>query len=334
MSMIRRFLLLVVIAAVCATSAVADAPVRGITLSTHGNGRDWGDDSIEPTLDRIAATGATWVAIHPYAWIANDGEVQFQDLDKNSTHLTRPIREAHQRGMKVFIKPHLGYWASKFSWRGEISFDDNTQWDLFFDSYNQWITQLAAATAEADGFCVGTELDATLAHEDAWRSVISSVRASTPAPLSYAANWSDYRHVPFWDALDVIGVQAYFPLSDKVDPDQALLRTGWRKVVSELSGFATELDRYVVFTELGYDRSHVAASRPWEARSDGDATAALQARCLRVALEVVEEEPRIIGAFLWKWFPEPHAVGRNFPLAVPAVLEVLREVWKPELDSR
>jgi hypothetical protein len=90
-----------------------------------------------------------------------------------------------------------------------------------------------------------------------------------------------------------------------------------------------------VFTELGYNQSHQAAARPWDSHSDEeDAAAELQARCLRVALELIEEEPRVIGAFLWKWFPEPHPVGRNFQLAVPHMLEVIRSVWVPNAGSR
>ena len=90
----------------------------------------------------------------------------------------------------------------------------------------------------------------------------------------------------------------------------------------------------MVFTELGYNQSHLAAARPWDSHSDGGEAAALQARCLRVALEVIEEEPRVIGAFLWKWFPEPHPVGRNFQLAVPHMMEVIRDVWLPDAGSR
>jgi homoserine trans-succinylase len=32
--------------------------------------------------------------------------------------------------------------------------------------------------------------------------------------LTYAANWDDFDKVPFWNELDYIGIDAYFPLSD------------------------------------------------------------------------------------------------------------------------
>ena len=55
--------------------------VRGITLSTHGNGHDWGSESIGPTLESIRAAGANWVAIHPYARISDDGSLRFTRFD-------------------------------------------------------------------------------------------------------------------------------------------------------------------------------------------------------------------------------------------------------------
>ncbi len=305
-------------------------PVRGITLSTHRAGQEWGSDQIVPTFERIAETGANWVAIHPYAWISPQGEVRFRGFEGDQTprSVTRPIEEAHRQGLKILIKPHLGYWGSGFAWRGEIHFDQAEEWTRFFDSYIEWMGVLATAAEGADAFCVGTELDATLAHVQRWRECIEVVRSRIDAPLTYAANWGDYRRVTFWDALDVIGIQAYFPITEVADPDEAELRAGWERRLETLRLYSRSQRRPIVFTELGYNRSWQAAARPWTYEVDGPEAEVLQARCLRVALSVIESEPAVLGVFLWKWFPEPHPVGRNFQLAVPALLESIRSVWR------
>jgi hypothetical protein len=54
----------------------------------------------------------------------------------------------------------------------------------------------------------------------------------------------------------------------------------------------------------------------------------MQETCLRAALEAIEREPRVIGAFLWKWFPEPFPVGRNFQLATPTLQRMIADVWR------
>ena len=186
---------------------------------------------------------------------------------------------------------------------------------------------LALACREADGFVVGTELDSTITHEKSWRRIIASVRDVCSLPLTYAANWTHYREVAFWDELDVIGIQAYFPLTDEPDPDASALEASWRPVMTELRSFSEDLGRDIVFTELGYNRSHTAAAEPWAYRTDGKDAEALQARCLGAALSAVENEPSVIGVFLWKWFPDPHPVGRNFQLATPGIKQVISESW-------
>ena len=200
-----------------AHAEVDKSTVRGITISTHGGGRDWGSDAMIPTMEEIRALGANWVSIHPYARINTDGSLRFERFDPQNPpeYLARPIREAHRLGLNICIKPHIAYWGTPFSWRGEITFERDEEWQRFWADYSEWIVLLAAASRDADGFVVGTELDRTLHFENEWRAVIARVREQTRAPLTYAANWTDYHRVPFWDALDVIGIQAYFPLTDK-----------------------------------------------------------------------------------------------------------------------
>ena len=111
---------------------------------------------------------------------------------------------------------------------------------------------------------------------------------------------------------------------------EAEIEAGWAKLSERLRTFSAKVGRPIVFTELGYNRNLETPMRPWEYRTDGPEAALVQQRCMRVALRAIEREPSIVGAFLWKWFPEPNPVGRNFPLATPGMREVLRQSWKGE----
>ncbi len=315
-----------------AGTAATSAPsvkVHGIVLSTHGGGRDWGSENIESTMADLRAVGATWVSIHPYARIGEDGTVAFRPIDPSAppAHLTRPIAAAHAAGLKIAITPHLAYWGSSFSWAGDIEFSTADEWQRFFDTYTRWVVTLAQACPDADGFILGTEIDRTLGHEEHWRELIRQVRSVTSAPLTYGANWTDYARVPFWDALDVIGVQAYFPLADSIGASVAEIEAGWAARMMELHEFAATKNRRVVFTELGYNRAFAAPLRPWDAAVDGIEAEDVQEACLRIALAAVEREPSVAGAFLWKWFPNPHPVGRNFQLATPRLKRAIADVW-------
>ena len=63
---------------------------------------------------------------------------------------------------------------------------------------------------------MGTELDRLTGHQEEWRRIIAEVREVTAARLTFASNWTHFENVPFWDALDAVGVQAYFPLSEEM----------------------------------------------------------------------------------------------------------------------
>ncbi len=314
-----------------------DAEVRGITLSTHRGGQEWGSvEAIRPAFTAMREIGAGWVAIHPYASVTREGEVRFRPIpaDDPPAYLAVPIREAHALGLRILIKPHLAYWRSGFGWRGEIEFDDDEAWRRFFAGYGEWIRQLAAATRAADGLVVGTELERTISHEDAWRALIAQVRERTAVPLTYGANWDGYTRVPFWDALDAIGIQAYFPLAEEATLDPGTIRDGWSRVMQEMHSFSVKLGRPILFTELGYSRSFRAAVEPWAHDTDGVEAEETQRTCMRIALESIRDEPSVVGAFLWKWFPEPHPVGRNFRLATPEMKQVIRSSWPLSIEPQ
>ena len=131
------------------------------------------------------------------------------------------------------------------------------------------------------------------------------MRGCTDSKLTYAANWTDYRRVGFWDALDAIGIQAYFPIADSDRPTDAELRDGWDEVMDEVRTFADGVDKDVVFTELGYNRAWQTARKPWESHTDGPEAEELQARCTTIALgantdpyQPVERDWRIMRACL------------------------------------
>jgi hypothetical protein len=329
-----------------APQETAAESVRGITVSTPGMGRDWGSDAMVETLRDIQSVGGNWVTIHPYAGIGDgkgrggleEGEIRgWNGLGDEAppTHLTRPIREAQALGLKILVKPHLAYWGTRFNWRGDIHFDTEESYQLFFNSYETWITQMAATCKNADAFVVGTELDQTLSHEKEWRRIIASIRKVTDVPLTYAANWDTYQKVNFWDDLDVIGIQAYFPITEEPCDDHDQLRAGWERVMEELRTFGDTTNRRVVFTELGYNHTTKAAVRPWDyATEKGIEAEATQEACMRVALEAIEAEPVVVGSFLWKWFPSKRSTPRDFNMRSPRILQVLRETWPVEAKGQ
>ena len=311
--------------------------INGMTVSTSRGSAEWGKDAIVGTIAELKQLGVNWISIHPYARIGRDGSVSWRrnegDAATAPTWLRRPIEEAHRQGLKIFIKPHLGYWGN-FSWRGEIAFHTDAEWQRFFDEYRLWVAAIARFSHDADAFAVGTELDKTVGHEADWREVIRAVRAEYDGPLTYAANWTDYERIPFWDALDAIGVQAYFPVlegagDDAGLPPQEAFDAGWRRIMKRMRTFSERYGKTVVFTELGYNRSARAPYEPWDYEVGGPNADELQRRCMLAALEALQDEPSVVGAFLWKWFPGD-ARPRDFEMSSAAMRQVISRYWSTD----
>jgi len=105
-----------------------------------------------------------------------------------------------------------------------------------------------------EGLCIGTELYITTTqHEQKWRNIIKEIRKVYSGQLTYAANFhKEYEEIKFWDALDYIGVQAYFALTNKENPSLKELRKGWIPHHRRLKQFHEKWQKPIVFTEIGY----------------------------------------------------------------------------------
>lgn len=310
--------------------------VRGITISCPRAGQIWGTDEMVQTMRHLRKMGVNWVTIHPYASIRSDGTVgssNIQGLYRDPVWLTRPIREAHALGLKIMIKPHIAYWGTPFSWRQKITFKTERQWKRFFSTYERWITMVAELSANADAFVVGTELGGTDHRQSDWRRIIAAVRSLFNGPLTYAANWDRFEEVGFWDAVDVIGIQSYFPLVKAAGlPTQQELDHAWTNLVHRLEQFGMRHNRNVLLTELGYNRSEFAAMRPWDYRQGGQHAEEIQRRCLDAALRAIEQTDLVSGGFLWKWFPG-RTHHENFLLNAPAMRQIIAQNWMPPAKS-
>ena len=112
-----------------------------------------------------------------------------------------------------------------------------------------------------------------------WRRVIQEVRGAYSGALIYAANFDQYAEVGFWDALDVIGVNAYFPLRETlsaapVEQLEPVFVESWRRILGGIDEVRAEQnpEAPVIFTELGYTGWRGSTIQPWA----GDGFAVLE----------------------------------------------------------
>ncbi len=288
----------------------AHAPVfqRGmsyVTWSKQAYGADFSDSS----LQRVKEVGADWVALVPAWHQAHYDSTQIgpTDASPSDESLIHAITTAHQLGLKVMLKPHVDLTeGASINWRGEIDFPNTSKWNEWFASYRQFIVHYAtlAEAQRVDLFCVGTELSmSTLVHSDLWRSqIIPAVRGVYHGSLVYAANWNDeYQNVKFWDLLDYAGLDPYFPLSDKDRPTSDELKNAWKVPLEEIERWQQQINKPVIFTEIGYSSATGAAKRPWENSPKGDVDLELQSDLYQAVFETFWNRPWFHGMYCWYW---------------------------------
>jgi len=322
--------------AICGANAM---DVRGISLAhLHQRGVGYGSDDCRKQLDALTGIGANWIAVTEFAYMPAIDKPQLRfGRDPSMLHddVATTVADAHRRGIKVLVKPHL--WSRAFGYgkyAGDIEMTSEADWATWFSAYGDYVVDSAARAqaAGADAFCLGVELQKTTHRTQDWRALIARVRGVFKGALTYAATHGEWVNIEFWDDLDCIGINAYFQLADTASPDEATVRERWARAYAMIDPVARRFGKPVCFTELGYTVSSKAAMQPW-AYDESDPDPALQAMLYRVAIDEASKRDYMVGVFVWKWFTsdqwhrfEGHDCFalQEHPLAVEAMLAA----WK------
>jgi hypothetical protein len=290
--------------------------IQGISFAAWWHGL-YNTPEAERSLELLARTGAEWLALIVTCYQENIHSTEIRCLTDSRTltdnDLRHVIQVARQLGLKVLLKPHLDLDNDPAHWRGEIAFTKEGDWQAWFGSYGRFIRHYAEL-AQAEGvemFSVGVELERTTIREAEWREIISQVRELYSGLLVYAANHSgeEFR-IKFWDALDYIGVDAYYPLTRERDPTVEQLEVAWKPHLSRLQALSNHWGKPIIFTELGYRSLDGANIVPWDWQAQGPVDLQEQADCYLAFFRTFwDKYDWFRGVFWWVWSTNPDEGG-------------------------
>jgi hypothetical protein len=302
---------------------------RGVNYAhVHSRGHGYGSQSSAYELDTLRRLGIGWIAVTPFGYqpgAAADAIVGFPEDESDIAHrrgdrsltdsdLVAEAAAAHRLGIRITLKPHL--WSRDFwdggAWQGTINQNSPEEHVRWWRSYRAFALHYARV-AEQGGFdlyCIGTELvEITTRHPDEWRALIADIRRVYHGKLSYAAHWDrELDGITFWDALDYIGVTAYFPLdvSDSATVDE--LVRAWEPHRRRIEALATRYGKSVLFLEAGYRPATGAYRQPWADRG-GAFDPEIQARAYEALFRAFSDAPWWSGVYFWKVFTDPRRAG-------------------------
>jgi hypothetical protein len=294
-------------------------------------GHAFGSASARRSLAKLKRLGAGAVAVVPFLWQSGPASPDIvRGSDMPDAVLRAAIRDAHALGFAVMVKPHV--WVPE-SWAGAVAMDSEDAWRRWFESYRGELARIArlAEAEKADALAIGTELAMTTQRPE-WLDLIARARAGFSGTLLYVAHNADEAEtVPFWGALDAIGVSLYPPLG--TDGDRVERRRTMRAVTARLDALAERTGKSIVVAEIGLRSAQGAAAKPWESAEER-ATAAdpsLQAGVLADWLSALDR-PSIRGIMIWRWFTDPDAGGpadTDFTVQGKPAERVLLCAWTP-----
>ena len=169
----------------------------------------------------------------------------------------------------------------------------------------------AAQKIVADILFIGTELEKFVENRPKyWTSLIEKIRKVYKGKLTYAANWDEYKRTPFWEQLDFIGIDAYFPLSDKKSPTVQEFEEGWQPHKTLIKKLQSQYNKPILFTEFGYRSMDYTGKEPWDSkRIEGAVNLEAQKNGLQAIHNQFWKEEWFAGGFIWKWFHRHDKVG-------------------------
>jgi hypothetical protein len=310
----------------CSAFADASGTQRGFALigDPHYDG-----PQIAQSLNEMVKVGATWVQFTP-VWgqsTTSASVIARTPQTVNDDHLERIIALAHRYGLKVFLTPHI-YVPNES--RSTIRPDDHEAW---FASYTTFIGHYAAMAQRlgVEQFAVGSELASISDDRPGWLQVIREVRAGYDGTVMYAAEPGEAERVPFWDALDMIGIDAYFSLSTASTTDVSALQRAWEPIRAAIAEGSARYGLKVLFTEAGYTSQEGTTTRPNDWMLGTPPSESEQAAAYQALLATFSDEPWWEGVYWWVWNALPddgsdHAT--NYSPRGKAAEQVLRDWWR------
>jgi hypothetical protein len=283
-------------------------------------------------LKEIRELGATHVAV---VWVWWQEDVHAVEIaphpgwSATDAQILETLRAAADLGLSVTAFPIVRLMSGDpKQWRGRIAPEDEDRWWAAYETFILHAA-VAAQSAGVDRLCIGSELLSREHQRQRWLHLIDRLRLRAPdMELLYSANWDHYEAVSFWDAVDVVGLTAYWELTRDADASKAELVAAWGPVRRALRAWSGRMQRPFIFTEVGYPSLDGGAMFPWNETRTANVDQEEQRRAYQAFMEAWDGAKELEGVYFWNWFGFGGPSDGNYtPRGKPAA-EVVRSWYR------
>ena len=265
---------------------------KGVNFTSEGWAR-YGTDQSVRTLKAVHARGVDSIALVPYGFSrAKTPEVRYGNpSDEPDDGIAILTAAAHELGMKVMLKPQM--WVQPGGFPGAVEMPDaasTKEWFKQYAGFTEYYAKLAQKI-HVDIFCVGTEFVHMSKHTDEWRKQIALARTLYSGPIVYAATQGpEFENLAFWDDLDYIGLNNYYPLPDDFSTAE---------LVRKVEAVQSKYNKPVLLTEAGYVSMEWPNRAPWD-ETPRKMSLEHQARLYEAIYKGFWDKPWFSGIYWWR----------------------------------
>ncbi len=317
--------------------------IKGYTWGFYSGSGKFNTPEAEHSMEYLAKLGLNWICIP-----VNCFQEAFYSLNifslfgrtQSDEEVKFAIRKAKSLGLKVCLKPMVD--CLDRSWRARINFPTETDeyWSKWFASYTRFML-CYAALAQAEGvemLCTGCEMAGMDSQTEHCKKLIADVRQVYSGTIMHNINHGDEFRFPWLEDVDIIGISAYYPVSEKDDNSIDIMRRKWAEHRERVKKCSEHFNRPVMFAEIGVRNERGCTMYPWDFkyRPDAPFDEQEQADFYQSAMEAMWDEPYFRGFFWWDWKailppPEKAAQNKDFTIYGKKAEAVLKE-WYQKKD--
>ncbi|GAA3596481.1 hypothetical protein Q4Q39_08240 [Flavivirga amylovorans] len=262
-------------------------------------------------IDLAQKTNINWVTLSPLVQLEKlcDNHPCF-DINDEVELMKVVIPNMIQSGINnIMLKPLTSFWTVNGSgfW-GDFYVNTEEEWKPIEKTYTELFYEFAKLSEEFPEvklLSIGNELkEFTKRRPQFFKTLITSIRKDFPnIKLTYSANWDEYQSVSFWEDLDYIGVNSYFPLVNKETPTVNEIKQAFNPIKNNLKDLSCTYDKPILFTEYGYRSIDYAAWKAWLLGNVSNTNHNFEAqnRGYTAFYDTFWDEDWVAGGFFWEW---------------------------------
>lgn len=282
---------------------------KGYTWGFFSRDGEWLTEAAEESMRRLASNGLDWICLPVNAWQETFYSTRIFSLygrTQTDAEVEHAIKLAKSLGLKVCLKPMVN--CLDRSWRARINFpteEGANYWDPWFQSYTTFMVYYArmAERLGVEMLCTGCEMAGMDSQADRCRKMIGEVRKVYSGIVMHNINHGDELRFPWLDAVDVIGLSGYYPVTDAEHTGPETMRERWKYWVEGLKRCHEHFERPVMFAEIGTRSEQGCTAYPWDFhdRPEKPTDEQEQADFYETAMEATWDLPWFAGYFWWDW---------------------------------